>query len=210
MKRKYKYYLTVLISLLIPFTASACNSKNLQVNSEPPKGINKFDKARINNLEKDSNWNSVRNYWVSLNHIGPRKNFESLIKYFDDLRKQLPDINNNLAVLVHDHLISQEEKDFIYSMIESRLFHLEGTFGAFTCYEPTIDGGQVMELRTNLEEQYDLLENLFKENKINQQTFSTIQQKLLKDINQIQAKENDTNKANDNLTELIMYLNKQE
>lgn len=209
MRRNIKGIIVIFLSLFL----SVCNvwNNNFSVKAQNQKvnKTNNISNSRIKSLEKDKSWNELRILWKKLNNFKTGQDYNKNYAAYKELEKGNLKVDGVLNNLLNSKLITPKEKEFLYRLFLERLNYLEFELGFVTCYKMTSIGSKIAETRGDLEKKYDIIEKLFKEQKINSETFKTTRQTISEDISFIQKNTYGLteNSVSADTIDLLIYLN---
>ncbi|MEW5822294.1 MAG: hypothetical protein AB1782_19020 [Cyanobacteriota bacterium] len=177
MKKKTTLLLTLLLSfistnmLLNNCNAFESNNKQQQVKHD-----------NLAQLKTNKDWQAISSIWKDLNHFKGNNDYNKSRDKLTRLKNSVEKAKNNLNNLVNKKLLTADESNFIDAVLNQRLHHVERSVGLVTCYKPSPEGIKNMTTKSELEERYDTIEKLYKQNKINSETFKTTSQQIKKDL----------------------------
>lgn len=212
--QKRKRIIVILIIILCLYNSSNfvfAQKQKVQEQTQQKTNISQsFKSSRIQELLKNKNWREVSRFWKEFNHFEGLEQKSIPRKPFVKFEKKLPFIQYNLEALVKEHLLTNKEKDFIYAVFQDRLARYEHDNNLAMCRRVIMPMMGGTNKKYDLEKRYDLLEKLFKEGKLNSETFKSMQKQIVDDMNAMKPNDwylfdKDINKSN---VSLIMYLNK--
>lgn len=208
--RKYQKGLTLILSIIFGIN-SGLNSLTVA------KDVKSLDNKKnvsfmsdINKLIKDPDWIKLSNYWKKLNHLQLKIDSPNRFELFQPVINERDKVLSYLNGLLNKRLLSNAGKNYLQGIIDQRYEYLNYKFGMVKCYDMSEMGYKITLKREDLENQYDILERLYKEKKINSETFSTTKKKLVEDLKFIDNNNNmpSQKQTNTELIELLLYLNK--
>lgn len=210
MKKQTIKFITYFISLLLLLYAGIMSMPSLKSQNNKDKSTNNVSKAKYGTLSQDKNWINIKTYWKKLNSVERKTDFNANYTQLQILQTQIDTININIENLKTSSLLTSEQSKYLTNLIKERLHYLEFSMGTVKCYKMSQLGNQIVQTRGDLEKRYDTLENLFKEDKIDQKTFELTKNTIIEDIKFID--ENTSNdsksKADESIMDLIILLNK--
>ncbi|MEW5822292.1 MAG: hypothetical protein AB1782_19010 [Cyanobacteriota bacterium] len=205
-----KKHLIIMLSFIVSFTG-ACSYNYADNNNNTSSNMsNTLKKSTIDKLAVNPNWQKVSNTWKNFNKLEYIKDYNKLTDEFNNLEKEMNIALIKLEQLEKARLITTEEQNYISLLFKDRMNHLQGSFGMYTCYQPTMDGGKIVNTKQDLENRYDIIEKLFKEKKINSETFTKTRRQIIEDLKVLEKSDYTLKKKqiNANLIDLIINLNK--
>lgn len=208
MINKNKKNIILFISLILTIVSGG--TYQLIAQNKTPVTINKNNPSKDTKLLTNDNWKGLKLIWKKYSNL----QFEGVynqddFKKFQELKSLSSKIDAYLNGLEKSKLLTMEEKNYILHLFDARLHYLEYKAGFIKCYDMTMIGFEITKKYDDLENRYDTLEKLFKENKINENTYRVTREKIKEDLTFIQEnshKDNDK-KLNDNFIELVTLLN---
>lgn len=198
-----KIYSIIILILLLALYNASCSGLNaqqqlqqkVQVSHNPVK--NNYDI-----LSQNPNWQELSKIWKKLNHFDENYSHKSL----NEQREQYTTLNNGIYktidALKSTQLLTEDEVDYINNILNTRLLYLERRYNLLMCRRmlPPVDDEQ------NLEKRFDTLERLYKEGKVNSETYTLTKQKLNQDLKQLKINDQRYHYKQDYLN-LILLLN---
>lgn len=153
-------------------------------------------------LFKNNNWQQLVKIWKSIHEIAATK---AENKTYELLTKSRENAKNLIDGLKTSKLITVEESEFLEKIINSRIRYLEYAAGIADCYYMIPGGVESLKKREDLEKRYEILDQIFKENKINTETFEKTKAQIADNIIFLEA--NEKTKPSKNCLDLLIYLN---
>lgn len=210
MKKQSIRLITYSMSLLLALYGGLINmpSSKAQINNN--SSLKKMSANNNKVLVQSKNWKNIQFYWKKLNSLERTKDYNANYEQLQKLQVQLESILKDVDNLKLQHLLTKEQCEYLKTFIQARLHYLEFSLGAVKCYKMSLLGSQIAQTRGDLEQRYDTLEKLFKEDKIDQKTFELTKNKIREDIKFIDENGSNNAEANavDGITDLIILLNK--
>lgn len=199
-----------LIILMLSLTVSLFNACSNNNASNAEKLVETSKISLNNQLIKTSNWKKLGTIWKQINKLESSNDQTFPSDQYKELTTYLPEAKSSINALYDNKLLSEEEKEFLITIISQRVSYLEYKLGFISCYDMTQLGFEIIKHRDDLENRYDILEKLFKENKIGSEAFELTKQKINEDIIFIEQNEYSSSKKeyNKDLTNLLIYLNR--
>lgn len=200
-KRLIIFMLSLTISLF-----NACSNNN----GSHAEKIRQMPNNTANSLlTQNVNWIKLRNIWKELNKLESSNDPKVVRANFKEIEVYIPKAESHIDVLFKEKLLTEEQKDFLVTTINQRVGYLEYQIGFVSCYDMSQLGFEIVKHREDLEKRYDILEKLFKENKISSNAFELARQKINEDMTFIEQNSSSaSSKAyNKDLTNLLIYLN---
>lgn len=197
------YIITTLILLLAIYNASDEGVIAQQAIQQKVQTIHESRKINYDQLSKNENWQELCKIWKILNHFDENYAHKGL----DKQREQFTAINNalykNIDPLKASNLLTEDEVFYIRNLIDTRLLYLERRYNLVMCRRmlPPVDVEQ------NLEKRFDVLERLYKDGKVNSETYTATKQKLVDDLKQLNLYDGRSN-YKQNYLNLLLLLNK--
>ena len=210
MKKKIKSYIIVFLSLILAIFNATSNNMSVKAKEIANNEQTDLDTSRINRLNKNNDWLAVKKFWINLNHFNNDSNDSTpSIKRFEKLSANKDSVEQSLQDLVRLDLLSEKESSLILNVIYTRLSHLERMVGYVTCYKPSPAGFNILKTKNELENQYDILEKLYKENKITETAFNNAKIQIIKNISYLkkEALKEENEVITDSEAALLIYLN---
>lgn len=226
MRSRLRSSLVIFISLILSLYGGLSNNSSVKAAKGKANQSNEQMNPRILKLNKNVNWQALSKFWKQLNSLtidfSPKDGPEALspgassetesennLKTVGFLRKGYSDVNGYLDALVKANLLSSTERSFLIQLIQERFNYLQFKVGLIMCYEPSLAAYKIWQSRDDLEIQYDIIEKLYKQQKINPATFENARQRIIEDINFVQKSDNASEKPVDKeLVDILIYLNK--
>lgn len=198
----FKNTITALLCLIISVAGTSCNNSASQ--AQPTKNNNTF--TPTNKLFNSNDWENLKNTWKRINKLNTNPNAKIDWNATQSLMNELESNSQKYIDVLHKAgNINDEEKNFLARLFSERLSYLQYQMGLIMCYEMSMVGSQIAEKRDDLENRYDILEKLYKENKVSSQTFEFTRKKIIEDMEFINKHE--PFNYNNKYIELITNLN---
>lgn len=210
MNLNIKKKLIFLIGLFLTLSTITGISSIANAQSTDSDCIIKGKKSERLPLLKNSNWKQLCNIWKELNRFEIDDNtLQDRLNHYDKVKNLMANVPGLLNNLVKGNSISKEEEAFLNDAFTYRLDYLAFKNQIVNCYSMTEDAYNYLKIREDLELQFDILEKLFRETKINSDTFETARNKIIEDLNLIDKKYPKDSKIYNTaqLSDLIIYLN---
>lgn len=207
---KPKKYITISIGILIAIYGGITNIISVKAESNKESTTGNMLNNKYNKLIHNKNWTNIKKFWKKINAIDIKEQNNSNFKNLQTLQEQLEKIKNNIEALKTLNLITLEQSQYLSNFIHARLSYLNYAMGRILCYKMSLIGAEVVKKRADLEKQYDILEKIFNENKIDQKTFELTKAKIIEDINFIDENTSINPKTEniEGMTDLLILLNK--
>ncbi|MEW5822290.1 MAG: hypothetical protein AB1782_19000 [Cyanobacteriota bacterium] len=201
----------VFLGILMSFYNGLNSTLNAEIKPVKNNNQSRVDQSKYSKLTGNPNWQKISKVWKDLNHFEISKmynkaDFEKIRSLEEDIQKTKSWLN----ALEKAGFISLVEKNYLERVISERYGYLEFKTGFVLCYEMSQIGMEINKKRDDLENRFDLLEKLFKENKINSETYKQAKEAILNDYKFIDHNESIDQKEqiNKELVELIILLGK--
>lgn len=201
-----KNAIILILSLTISLFNACCNN-----NGSNAEKIDQIQNNTTKNLlTQNASWIKLCKIWKELNKLESDSDPNIIRANFKNVEVSLPKANSYIDVLFKEKLITEEQKEFLLTTISQRIGYIEYQIGFVSCYDMSQLGFEIVKRREDLEKRYDILEKLFKENKIGSDAFELARQKIDEDMSFIEQNNYSASKKpyNKDLTNLLIYLNK--
>lgn len=210
---KTKKGIIALLGLIIGLFTGGCikeqESYAESSNNKAVKVLNKNTKSREEKIVTTDEWKGLSKLWRRMNQLE-----NEIVKLGDNwqerskiLQKMQDDTNSEitkLSNLQQKALLKNEERQALIDVFQKRVAHLSRLYSGMTCYEPPPPGeGKRMTSRQNIEKQNQLLEDLYKTGKINNDIYDKIKVTIDNDLKILEVKTSPT------ILKLVMELNKE-
>lgn len=201
MKKKIVYILALLTSI-------SCNVSCLSQQKDNVKVDNKVDNNKSFG-RKDPSWIKLSTVWKDITKLDENKDFAVKTKIYDKVMKEYTEIDKYLKDLETKGILSKRQKDFIKQQFDVRYYSLPQRTGMVTCYEASIDGFKIQKTVDELNKQYEILDKLAQDGKINSQTYINAKNNIIQDIKDCKAaQKKEMIIPDDSLVELLYFLSK--
>lgn len=210
MKNQSIKLITYSMSLLLALYGGIINIPSLKAQTSNDRSSKKMSANNNKVLVQSKNWKNIQFYWKKLSSLERTKDYNANYEQIQKLQVQLESILKDVDNLKLQHLLTKEQCEYLKTFLQARLHYLEFSLGAVKCYKMSLLGSQIAQTRGDLEQRYDTLEKLFKEDKIDQKTFELTKNKILEDIKFIDDNSSADPKSHmdESITELIILLSK--
>lgn len=183
---KFRKSITYFLCLLLAIAGSTYSNTA----SEAQTKTNQLANNSQNKIFKSSNWVKLRQVWKKINKLEIKDDFNG---DWNVKQKKLTILQNSskayISALHKAELTDDSENRFLTKLFNDRLGFLEYQMGLVLCYEISMLGSKIVEKRQDLENRYDLLEKLYKKNKVSTETFELTKKKIKEDLEFIQKHE---------------------
>lgn len=210
MKQKTITYIAYSVALLLALYGTVTSLPILKAELNGGNSLNKVSNPQFKKLNQDKNWINIKAFWKKLSSLESKSDYNENFKQLQTLQTQINSVNKSIEYLKISSLLTSDQSKYLTNLIKDRLHYLEFSMGTVKCYKMSELGSKIAQTRGDLEKRYDTLENLFKEDKIDQKTFELTRSKIVEDIKFIDDNSYNEPKpqSNDGITELIILLNR--
>lgn len=167
-------------------------------------------------LTNSNHWKNLKCYWKELNSISKEMNFANKMEMFARLsNNNLGSFDSKISNIIENisklELVNKEALIFIKNAILERYNHIQQEHGIVTCY---MMGGIAEERKAlnELENQYILLDKMFKEDKINSKTYELTKETIYNSFEEVikikSSYSNNQIQLNKSFIDYIVELNK--
>lgn len=197
MKKKFVYLLALLTSLSCTVACLSQTKDTKKMNGEETVS------------RKDPAWAKLSEMWKNINKLYETQDYTIKMPLYNQVRKDYTNVDKYLAELKSKGFIDEKQKNFLKEQFENRYYSLPQRTGMVTCYEASPDTFKTSKTLDELNKQYEALDKLAQDNKINSQTYINVKENIIKDIKEY--KEIQKSKAivpDDSLIELLYFLSR--
>ncbi|MEW5820266.1 MAG: hypothetical protein AB1782_08760 [Cyanobacteriota bacterium] len=166
-------------------------------------------------LTNCNHWKNLKRYWKELSSISLEMNFTNKMEMFARLSNNSGSFDSKINNIIENidklELVNEEALIFIKNAILDRFNHIQQEHGIVTCY---MMGGIAEERKAlnELENQYILLDKMFKEEKINSKTYELTKEAIYNSFEEVikikSSYSNNQSQLNKSFIDYIVELNK--